>query len=136
MLVLTITLAPITSYAKSYVSDDTVVITSDMHNFFNNYFDYTDSYLYFPYECGYSDYNRTCYFGINQDNEYVDITYSGSGYNYDRLISTGVDNSFSVSGSNVIRKSVSVEYVLLLVAVFFSIINVVDKLLGGGYRVK
>lgn len=137
MLALTIILVPTTSYAKSYVSDDSVIIEDNIHSFFNNYFSSTDTYQYFPYECNYSDYSRTCYYGINQDNEYVDISYIiGDRFNYDRVITTGIDENFSVTGNNVIKKGVSINYIILIVLVFFGVIKIVDKLLGGGYRVK
>lgn len=136
-MALIITLVPITSYAKSYVADDSVIIEDNIHSFFNNYFSSTDTYQYFPYECNYSDYNRTCYYGINQDNEYVDISYTyGDRFNYDRVITTGIDENFSVTGNNVIKKGVSINYIILIVLVFFGVIKIVDKLLGGGYRVK
>lgn len=136
-MALIIILVPITSCAKSYVADDSVIIEDNIHSFFNNYFSSTDIYEYFPYECNYSDYNRTCYYGINQDNEYVDISYTyGDRFNYDRVITTGIDENFSVTGNNVIKKGVSINYIILVVLVFFGVIKIVDKLLGGGYRVK
>lgn len=130
-------IVPITSNATSYTADNSVIISSDIHDLYNNYFKKSDTYLYFPYSCYYdSYYSRTCYFGINQNNEYLKVDYVTSGNSYTRRITTGTDDNFSVNGNNVIRKEVSIDYVLVVAIGFIFVIKIVNLLLGGGYRVK
>lgn len=118
--------------ALSYVSDESVTISSNYHDFFNNYFSGKKSYLYFPYSCN-QEYNRTCYYGIDSDNNYIKIYYLGSGYSYNQLMETGVDENFSVSGKNVIRKDVDSNYVNTIILVF-SILFFVESLFLGGFK--
>ncbi|MBE6156756.1 MAG: hypothetical protein E7161_03310 [Firmicutes bacterium] len=110
-MVLIIILVPITSVkAQSYTAEDTL-LSSNVHDYFNNYFNGNKSYQYFGYACG----DRTCYYGIDSDHNYVNITYtSTSGYGYDYVISTGVDENFSVSGSNVFKKEINDSRVILM----------------------
>lgn len=114
-MVLATILVPITSvHAVSYVAEDTL-LNSNVHDYFNNYFNGSKSYQYFGYACG----DRTCYYGIDSDNNYVNITYTNtSGYSYDYLITTGVDNNFSVSGSNVFKKDINDSRVILMSLAF------------------
>lgn len=131
MSVLTITLVTTTNVkATTYTADDSVIISSQMHDFFNNYFNGTKSFLYFPFSCSYNDYNRTCYYGIDSENNYVKITYNGSGYNYNQVIETGVDENFQVNGNNVIRKNINPFYIIIYALIFFSLIKFVLLLLG------
>lgn len=110
-LVLIIILVPITSVkAQSYTAED-IMLSSNVHDYFNNYFSGHKSYQYFGYACG----ERTCYYGIDSDFNYVNITYTNtSGYSYDYLISTGVDKNFSVTGSNVFKKEIKDSRVILM----------------------
>lgn len=110
MLVLMLTLVPTISNAQSYVAEDTV-LNSNIHDYFNNYFNGNRSYQYFGYSCG----DRTCYYGIDSDNNYVNITYTNtSGYSYDYLITTGIDENFSVSGTSVFKKEIKDSRAILM----------------------
>lgn len=133
MSVLIITLVTTTSVkATSYTADNSVVISSQYHDYFNNYFNGSKSYLYFPYSCNYDNYTRTCYYGIDSDYNYVKIYYSGSGsYSYSTIIEMGTDENFSVTGSNVIRKGVSPIYIIIWGLAFVVLIRIVLILLGG-----
>lgn len=124
MSVLVTTLALITNVkATSYVADDSVVISSQYHDLFNNYFDGSRSYQYFPYSCNYDNYSRTCYYGIDSDNNYMKITYSSSGsYSSSYKIETGVDENFSVTGSNIIKKPVAPLYIIIYGFVFLFLV--------------
>lgn len=115
MLVLIITvLATVNVNAVSYTAKDTV-INSNIHDYFNNYFNDNLSYQYFAYECG----ERTCYYGIDSENNYVNISYTStsSGYNYDYLITSGIDEDFSVTGTSIFKHEVSNDRILLIVIV-------------------
>lgn len=129
-LVLTIMLALTISdvNAKEYVADDNYSITSQYHDIFNNYFGEDKEYLYFPYSC-LNNYSRECYFGIDKDGNYLDISYIQSGTSYVVNYSTGIDENFSVIGNNVFRKKISPITTLLYGFSFFSIIIIVLLLL-------
>lgn len=130
MLVLGIILALTTNVsAKEYVADDSVSINSQYHDIFNNYFSPMTSYQYFPYACT-SYNNRTCYFGINEKGEYLDINYIQTGNTYKLNYSTGIDENFSVTGSNVFKKGVSVETILIYAFIFFALLVVIRGLFG------
>lgn len=133
MLVLLITLVPIINLnADSYVSNDNVLVSSSVHDFFTNYFSPKDTYKYFPYECG----DRTCYLGINSNtNEFVRLYYTGS-YSSNLQIQKGVDNDFDVSGINVFIHEPVIEYDILISIVFIFLICLFLNLIGGGIRVK
>ena len=110
MLALIIMLVPTISYAQSYTAENTL-LNSNVHDYFNNYFSGSKSYQYFGYACG----DRTCYYGIDSDNNYVNITYTNtSGYSYDYLITTGVDDTYSVTGVNVFKKEINDSRVILM----------------------
>lgn len=135
MLVL-ITISAITTrgvYAKSYVSDDTVIINDSIHSYFNNYFDGKTSYLYFPYVCNSNqNYNRDCYLGIDKDGNYVNLVYNSSDtYSTTLEIKTGIDENFSVSGNNVFRKHQNYSYIILVSIAFIFGLYFVSKLIGG-----
>ena len=137
MLVLTIMLVPIIkTKATSYVADDRVTIPSQYHDFFNNYFNGSKSYTYFPYSCYSSNYNRTCYFGIDSENNYINITYNGDNYNYNQVIEKGVDNNFSVTGNNVFKKDVDNSYKITYGLAFMVSFLMISLLLGGVFRDK
>lgn len=131
MLVLIIILVPITkARATTYTADDSVVIQSNYHDLFNNYFSGKNSYLYFPYSCESSGYNRTCYFGIDSENNYLKVDYVNNGYNnYTTRITTGVDENFKVNGINVIRKEVNPDYVILVGIVFIFLFYLIIRLI-------
>ena len=130
-MVLLLTLVPTISNAKSYVAEDTL-LSSNVHDYFNNYFSGNKSYQYFGYECG----DRTCYYGIDSDNNYINITYSSSssGYSYDYVITSGVDEDFSVSGSNVFKKEIKDTRVILVAMSFLTGCLVVFLLNRGVYN--
>lgn len=134
MLVLTIMLVPIINVkAEAYTSDDTVLLGSNIHDYFEAYFGNNVSYQYFPYVCG----DRTCYYGINSKNEYVNITYqSTSGYSYDYMITTGTDSNFSVSGTNIFKKEIDNSRIIIFSLAFMFTFLVVWLLNRGVYSDK
>lgn len=133
MSALLITLVLITSpsvNAQSYVADDNYSISTQYHDIFNNYFDGSKSYQYFPYKCNYGNsYYRECYFGIDSDGNYLKIDYKYENNNYTTNYSTGVDESFSVSGNNIFKKGVSTERVYLYAIVFCALILLINYIL-------
>lgn len=132
MLVLTTMLVPtISAKATTYTADDSVIISSQYHDFFNNYFDGKTGYLYFPYSCPNTDYNRTCYYGIDNNGKYIKVMYVGSGYTYTQTIETGIDENFAVNGNNIIRKDVSPIYTIIMGFAFAIIIYIVLLMIGG-----
>lgn len=132
MLVLITMLVPtINVNAVTYTADDSVIISSQYHDFFNNYFDGKTGYLYFPYSCSNTDYNRTCYYGIDNNGKYVKIMYVGSGYTYSQKIETGIDKNFQVNGLNVIHKDVKPIYTIITGLAFAIIIYIVLLMIGG-----
>lgn len=130
MLVLLIILVP-TLNADTFVSNDNILISSSVHDFFQHYFDEFDTYKYFAYSCG----DRTCYYGINQDNEFVRLYYTGN-YGSSLQIQSGIDDNFEVSGVNVFIHNVSSETQLLIGFTFCFLIFLFLKLIGGGIRAK
>lgn len=130
-MVLAIILVPTVSHAQSYTASNTI-LGSNIHDYFNNYFNGSNSYQYFAYACG----DRTCYYGIDSENNYVNITYetSSSGYSYNYVISTGVDNNFSVSGANVFKKEINDSKVILWALAFLTGCLVVYMLNRGVYN--
>lgn len=112
-VLLIITLVTVNVSAVNYTAEDTV-INSNIHDYFNNYFNDNVSYQYFAYECG----DRTCYYGIDSNNNYVNITYNNtSGYSYNYVITSGVDDNFSVTGTSIFKHEVSNDRVLLIVVI-------------------
>lgn len=123
MLVLIIILAPITSYAKSYVADDNYIMSSNIHDLFDNYFGSSKSYKYFPYKCYYGNYDRECYYGIDKDFNYLNVTYNcESSYGCSQVIDIGVDENFTVNGKNIYQKEVSADVSILYFLVFTGLI--------------
>lgn len=131
MSALIITLVPMVSHAQSYVTNDNVVISSQYHDLFNNYFLGDKSYQYFPYECDSGSYSRTCYYGIDSDFNYLNVTYTRNGANYETFIEKGIDENFSVSGNNIIFKPVSYNYVILYSIAFIIGFGVIFFLIKG-----
>lgn len=118
---LIILLVTINVDALSYSADDTATISSQYHDFFNNYFSNSFEYKYFPYECDTSTYNRTCYYGIDNNNNFINIKYNGNSYYYEK----GVDNNFSVSGNNIITRSGNNNLINTYAIVFIGLVILV-----------
>lgn len=130
MLVLTI-IPVVTVNAESYIADDTYIMSSQYHDFFRNYFGENVSYQYFTYKCNYNDYNRNCYYGIDKNNNYVKIEYQANGsYNYNQIITTGVDENFSVTGNNVFKVPINNNRIILYGLVFVFVIFILLLLMG------
>lgn len=126
MLALTIMLVPtINLNAESYTTKDSVLISSNIHDFYNNYFNGSKSYKYFPYDCN----SRTCYFGIDSENNYVRLYYTGD-YSNNLTIQKGVDNNFSVNGVNIVEKDVQISYIVIRAIIFFCLIRLIMMMLG------
>ena len=129
MLVLGIILVPTISVnAKSYVADDSVTISSQYHDVFNNYFKEYEQYTYFPYEC-HANYSRTCYFGINSKGNYLDISYKIVGNSYELQYKTGVDEDFSVTGVNVFVHEPSMATLIACALVFIFLVYLICLLI-------
>lgn len=129
MLVLGITLVPTISVkADSYTAKDNIVFDTKYYEFFDHQFDKNTSYKFFAYDCFYSNYNRTCYYGIDSNNNFVKISYNSDSYS-DLTITKGVDDNFSVVGTNIISVSPSSDTVILQVLVFSIILFVILKML-------
>lgn len=124
MLVLTIILVPITSVsADTYTSKDNTIIGSNYYDFYKAQFGEDKYYKFFAYDCsGSGTYSRTCYYGIDRDFNYVQIKYNS---NNEMEIVKGVDEDFSVTGTNIIEVKPSPEsqiaYGLNFILVFFII---------------
>lgn len=128
MLVLIITLVPTISNAQTYTSNDEVIISTQYHELFNNYFDGSNSYLYFPYTCRYNNYDRTCYMGIDSKGKFLKVEYVANGSSYTNRIKEGVDEEFSVSGANVVRKGVNNSEVIKYILIFFATLIVITMI--------
>ena len=132
MLVLIITLVITTSVsAEEYTASDDYTISSQYHDVFNNYFNDSKSYLYFSYDCYYGDTLRHCYYGIDEENNYLKIDYQTSGYNYVVNYTSGIDEEFSVNGINIYRHQVNVDYSILYLLCFSGVIILVNILWKG-----
>lgn len=128
MLVLAIILVPITKVsATSYTAKNDIIISSTYYDFYKAQFGEDKSYKFFAYDCSSGSYSRTCYYGIDKDNNYVQIKYN-SNYNYE--IVKGIDNNFSVSGDNVIEVKPSFISQLTYAIVFIFIFFVIYIMLG------
>ena len=132
MLVLVIILLPITkANASSYVSKDDIIIDTKYYEFFNSQFGDDNSYQFFAYNCNYGSSTRTCYYGIDINNNYVKIDYNYTDiYNYSLNISKGVDNDFSVTGYNIINVSPSKSSMLIYCVVFTFVFYLIYIMLG------
>lgn len=127
-MALIIILVPITSYAQTYTSNDETIISSQYHELFNNYFDGSKSYLYFPYSCRVNNYDRVCYMGIDSEGHFLKVEYVAHGGSYSIKVKEGVDEDFSVNGSNVIRKDVSNSEVIKYLLVFAFVLAIIFSL--------
>ncbi len=126
MLVLLITVVTTTNvYATSYVADDTSSISSQYHDIFNNYFSKSVSYQYFSYKCHYGNSDRNCYFGIDNDGNFLRIVYQANGNSYIQKYEKGVDEDFSVSGVNVFRKEIDNVIVTNYILSFVFVLTIV-----------
>ncbi len=97
MLVLIIILVvTIDVKADTYTTSNTIISTN-YHEFFKQNFK-GKKYKYFPYSCYPSNsYSRTCYFGIDSQNNYIKISYNNSD---DLVVTRGIDNNFILNGDN------------------------------------
>lgn len=124
MLVLTIMLVPtIKVNATTYTSKDDIIISSNYYDFFKVNFGEDKSYKFFAYNCyGSSSYQRTCYYGIDKDFNYVNIKYDTSN---NLEIIKGTDTNFNVNGSNIIEVKPSnlsqLLYAITFIFIFFVI---------------
>lgn len=132
MLVLVIILLPITNVnANSYVAKDDIIIDEKYYDFFSSHFGEDNSYQFFAYNCNYGSSTRTCYYGIDINNNYVKIDYNYTDvYNYSLNISKGVDSDFSVTGDNIINVNPSKSSILLYCLVFIFLFYVIYIMLG------
>lgn len=128
ILVLTINVPSVN--AQSYVADDNYTINSQYHDLFNNYFDGSKSYQYFPYKCNYGNsYYRECYFGIDSAGNYLKVDYIYENNSYTTNYTTGIDEAFSVSGNNIFKKGVSTQRIYLYAIVFFILVFLINYIL-------
>lgn len=132
MLALAIILLPIIKVnASSYVAKNDIIIDTKYYDFFKNQFGDDNTYQFFAYNCIYGSSNRTCYYGIDNNNNYVKIDYKYiDNYNYSLNISKGVDNDFSVSGDNIINVRPSKTSILVYCVVFIFVFYVIYIMLG------
>lgn len=124
MLVLVITLVPIVK-AETYTAKNDIIIDTKYYEFFKYQFGEDNNYRFFAYDCAYSNYNRTCYYGIDKKNNFVKIDYSNSGNSYQINITKGIDNNFKVNGTNVIEIKPSYISILTYGIAFLFIIWIV-----------
>ena len=131
-LVLVIILLPtIKVNASSYVAKNDIIIDTKYYDFFKNQFGDDNTYQFFAFNCSYGNSIRTCYYGIDSNNNYVKIDYNYSDiYNYSLNISKGVDNDFSVTGDNIIYVSPSKSSILVNCVVFIFVFYVIYIMLG------
>lgn len=117
MLVLIIILVP-TVNAESFTAKDDIIIDTKYYEFFKAQFGEDTKYKFFAYDCNYGNYNRTCYYGIDSNNNYVKIDYrNSSSSSYQIQITKGVAESLEVTGVNVIEVGPSsitiIKYLLI-----------------------
>lgn len=119
-MVFAITLALTTNEvnAKAYVSDDSTTVSSQYHEVFKNYFSEDLKYIYFPYSCSFGNYSRTCYFGIDEYGNYLNISYASSGNSYELKYTSGIDEDFSVTGSNIFTHKPSMATISAYALIF------------------
>lgn len=129
MLVLITILVPtIKVSATSYVSKDDIVISSNYYDFFKANFGEDKSYKFFAYNCyNSSSYQRTCYYGIDKDFNYVNIKYDS---NNNLQIVKGIDTNFSVTGANIIEVKPNLLSQLLWAITFIFIFFVIYIMTG------
>lgn len=115
--------------AESFTAKDNIVFDVKYYEFFEHQFDKNTSYRFFAYDCVSNNYTRTCYYSIDSKNNYVKISYNSDNYS-DLVITKGVDDSFSVTGTNIISVTPSSATVILQVLVFSFTLLVIMKMLG------
>lgn len=122
MLVLLIMLVPIVNVsADTYTTKDDIVIDTKYYEFFKAKFGEDKIYKFFAYDCTRSNYSytSTCYYGIDNDNNYYKISYVGDKLN----VSNGIDDNFVLNGDNYIEVSPSndtlIVYGLCFILVLF-----------------
>lgn len=124
MLVLSIMLVP-TVKADTYTTKDDIVIDTKYYEFFKAKFGEDTEYKFFAYDCirGNYSYTATCYYGIDNNNNYYKISYVGDKLN----VSTGVDENFVLNGTNYIEVGVSayttIEYALVFSLILYLLIR-------------
>lgn len=128
MSVLAIMLVPTTkASALTYTAKDNIIIDTKYYEFFKAQFGKDKSYKFFAYDCEYNNYNRTCYYGIDKDFNYIDISYTSNSYS-DLIIKKGTDTNFSVSGVNVIEVQPDTNLTILYAITFFIVLNVANDM--------
>lgn len=124
MLVLLIMLVPTISVnADTYTTRDDIVIDTKYYEFFKGKFGEDTSYKFFAYECyrSNSSYSSTCYFGIDNDNNYYKISYNSEN---NLEITSGIDDNFVLNGTNYIEIQPSYNSVLTYVFCFILVLFV------------
>lgn len=106
--------------ADTYTTKDDIIIDTKYYEFFKAKFGEDTNYKFFAYDCTRSNYSytATCYFGIDNKNNYYKISYVGDKLN----VSTGIDDNFKLNGTNFIEVKVSelvvIKYILIFALVF------------------
>lgn len=129
-MVLIIILVP-TVNADEYTAKEDIIIDTKYYEFYKAQFGEDKNYKFFAYNCYYGSYTRTCYYGIDNDYNYVKIDYVSSGTSYVTNISKGTDTSFNVSGVNIIEVKPSATYQLTYGLAFCLVLYVASLLLAG-----
>ena len=131
MVLVIILLPTIKVNASSYVAKNDIIIDTKYYEFFRSHFGEDNTYQFFAYNCNYGSSIRTCYYGIDSNNNYVKIDYNYIGaYDYTLNISKGVDNDFSVSGDNIINVRPSKTSILVYCVVFIFVFYIIYIMLG------
>lgn len=128
MLVLIIMLVTTTKVnARSITSSNNAIIPLDIIETFDNSFK-SPYFYYLSYDCNYGDSTRTCYFAYDTLGNFVDITYVGIGYSYNRIVNIGTDDNISIQGVKYTSTDFSTLILYFLSFVFMLIL--VCKLIG------
>ena len=128
MLVLIIMLITTTKVnARNLNSSNNVIIPLDIIETFDNSLK-SPYFHYLSYDCNYGDTTRTCYFAYDTLGNYVDITYVGSGYSYNRIVNIGTDDNISVHGLKY--SFLNFNSLILYFLSFVFVLILVSKLLG------
>ena len=73
MVLVIIFLPTIKVNASSYVAKNDIIIDTKYYDFFNSQFGDDNSYQFFAYNCSYGNSIRTCYYGIDSNNNYNNL---------------------------------------------------------------
>lgn len=122
MLVLMLIVTTTNVNAVKYEADDNYSMPSQYHYIFNNYFDDSTSYKYFSYKCTVNGRKRNCYYGIDNNNNYLKISYVEIDNNYVVNYEKGIDEDFEVIGSNVFEKNINPVHTTNYAITFFSLL--------------